>query len=96
MIKPGVLHTSHEVGHHTEEVGTHGAEAVHGAPEMAGHAAEHVSNFVSGFTFPGLLELGTMIGFLGLFGFVILNVLSKTNLTAKSDPYLEESLHHHV
>jgi hypothetical protein len=96
MIKPGVLHTSHEVGHHAEEAGTHGTEAAHGAHEAAGHAAEHVSNFVSGFTFPGLLELGTMIGFLGFFVFVVLNVLSKKNLTAKTDPYLEESLHHHV
>lgn len=96
MIKPGVLHTSHEVGHHAEEAGAHGMEAAHGAHEAAGHAAEHASNFVSGFTFPGLLELGTMIGFLGLFVFVVLNVLSKKNLTAKTDPYLEESLHHHV
>ncbi|HRG19996.1 MAG TPA: hypothetical protein PLQ57_03160, partial [Saprospiraceae bacterium] len=87
MVKPGVLHTAHEVG-------GHGAE--HGATEAHGHAAEHVSSFVQGFTFPGLLELGTMLGFLGLFLFVMFNALSKTRLTSEKDPYVEESLHHHV
>lgn len=100
MIKPGVLHTAHEVmGHGGEEA--HGA-AEHGA-ETAGHAAEavaahgeHASSIVNGFTIPGLLELGTMLGFLGLFAFIVLNALSKAPLTPKNDPYLEESLHHHV
>ncbi|MBP6396617.1 MAG: hypothetical protein KBF57_01215 [Saprospiraceae bacterium] len=87
MVKPGVLHTAHEVG-------GHGAE--HGAAEAHGHAAEHVSSFVQGFTFPGLLELGTMLGFLGLFLFVMFNALSKAKLTSEKDPYVEESLHHHV
>ncbi len=89
MIKPGVLHTAHEVG-------GHGAEHAAGAAEAHGHAAEHVSSFVSGFTFPGLLEIGTMLGFLGLFLFVMFNTLSKSKLTSEQDPYVEESLHHHV
>lgn len=89
MIKPGVLHTAHEVG-------GHGAEHAAGAAEAHGHAAEHVSSFVSGFTFPGLLEIGTMLGFLGLFLFVMFNALSKSKLTSEQDPYVEESLHHHV
>lgn len=86
MLKPGILHTAHEV------IG-HGA-ADHGG--AADHAAHHVSNFVSGFTLPGLLEIGTFIGFLGLFLFVTFNVLSKSALEPANDPYLEESLHHHV
>lgn len=89
MVKPGVLHTAHEVG-------GHGAEHAAGAAEAHGHAAEHVSSFVSGFTFPGLLEIGTMLGFLGLFLFVMFNTLSKSKLTSEQDPYVEESLHHHV
>ena len=89
MVKPGVLHTAHEVGGHGAE---HGAEAA----EAHGHAAEHVSSIVSGFTFPGLLEIGTMLGFLGLFLFVMFTALSKSKLTSERDPYLEESLHHHV
>ena len=84
MIKPGALHTAHEAMGHSHSV------------EGAEHTAEHVSNFVSGFTIPGLLEIGTFIGFLGLFLLVSLNALSKASLVPKNDPYLEESLHHHV
>ncbi|MBK8700887.1 MAG: hypothetical protein IPN29_15635 [Saprospiraceae bacterium] len=91
MVKPGVLHTAHEL------VG-HAAEGGHGAAETAGggHGAEAVSSIVSGFTFPGMLELGTMLGFLGLFMFTILTALSKSSLTSEKDPYVGESLHHHV
>ncbi len=88
MIKPGVLHTSHAVAGHGHDHG-HAAEG-------AAHGAEHASHFVSGFSLPGLLEFGTMLGFLGLFLFVALTALSKAPLVAKNDPYLEESLHHHV
>lgn len=87
MIKPGALiNVNHALGHgHTDG---HGDEAAHGA--------EHASHIVEGFTYPGLLEIGTMIGFLGLFLFVGLTVLSKSALVPKNDPYLEESVHHHV
>jgi len=90
MIKPGALITaSHAGGGAGHDEGSHGAEAGH-------HAAEHASTFVEGFTVPGLLELGTFLGFLGLFAYVSLTVLSKAALTPKNDPYLEESVHHHV
>lgn len=42
----------------------------------------------------GFLEIGTYLGFLGLFGFVVANTLSKANLVPKNHPYLEESLYH--
>lgn len=97
MIKPGVLHTSHEVGGHGHG---HGGDAAHGTVEHVGHAVEHgaahASSFVSGFTLPGLLEFGTMLGFLGLFLFVTFSALSKAALVPKNDPYLGESLHHHT
>jgi hypothetical protein len=66
------------------------------AHASAAHGADHASTFVSGFTMPGLLELGTMLGFFGLFALIVLNSLTKSQLTPKNDPYLEESLHHHV
>ncbi|MBC7884405.1 MAG: hypothetical protein H7X99_02960, partial [Saprospiraceae bacterium] len=95
MIKPGALITRNEAlahaSHGTTEHGN-GAEVGH----STGHATEQVSDFVSGFTIPGLLELGTFIGFLGLFFYVALVVISKSALVPKNDPYLEESLHHHV
>jgi Ni/Fe-hydrogenase subunit HybB-like protein len=42
-------------------------------------------------------EIGTFIGFAGLFTYSILTVLSKfKSLVPKNHPFLEESLHHHV
>lgn len=64
----------------------------HGA-EVAGHDAAH---FVAGFTIPGLLELGTMLGFLAFFVYFAFNQLAKAALVPKNDPYFAESVHHHV
>ena len=59
-----------------------------------GHHGE--SHFYAGFTIPGLIEIGTFIGFLSLFFLVALTALAKARLVPWRDPYLEESLHHHV
>ncbi|MCB0587267.1 MAG: hypothetical protein KDD06_18350, partial [Phaeodactylibacter sp.] len=84
MIKPGARLTAMEaIAHHA---GEHGHEAV----EAAGLP------FAMGFTIPGLLELGTMLGFLALFAYVVFDRLTKASLIPKNDPYLAESLHHHV
>ncbi len=91
MIKPGALLTASHAGGEDHGDAHSGDAAGHGA-----HAAEHVSTFVDGFTLPGLLEIGTFLGFLGLFTYVSLTVLSKSALVPKNDPYLDESLHHHV
>jgi hypothetical protein len=80
MLKPGILHTAHEVASH----------------DGHGEAAEHASHFAMGFTIPGLLEIGTFLGFGALFLFVVLTALGKSALVPKNDPYLQESLHHHV
>lgn len=66
------------------------------ANHAMGVETEAVHGFVSGFTIPSLLDLGTFIGFLGLFVYVSLWIMSKATLTPKNDPYLEESVHHHV
>lgn len=101
MIKPGTLHTSHELAGHMD-AGDHGHGAVdashiadHGAvaTEQVAHA---VSTFESGFTLPGFIELGTFLGFLCLFLYVFYYALGRANLVTKNDPYLSESLHHHV
>lgn len=120
MVKPGVMHTAHELSHHEapqqeashDEQSTHLTDHLdeHGPSEQADphtaasddhgseghHDGGHGSHYQSGFTIPGLLEIGTMIGFLSLFLLVFYNVLSRSNLVAKNDPYLSESLHHHV
>ncbi len=52
--------------------------------------------FYAGFHIPGLLELGIFLGYLSLFFLVTFGVLAKANLVPLRDPYIEESLHHHV
>jgi hypothetical protein len=82
MLKPGIMHTEHEISAHAHEAG---AEAGH-----------HAASFEAGFTIPGLLEIGIFVGFLGLFLYLFFNRLSKANLVPKRSPFLEESLHHEV
>ncbi|MFT4536201.1 MAG: hypothetical protein ACJA1A_002409 [Saprospiraceae bacterium] len=100
MIKPGALHTAHSAmghGDHGHVEAGHGAEdAAHGVSDAVAHGAHGASEFVAGFTLPGFLEIGTFLGFLALFLFVTFNSLSKASLVPKNDPYLGESLHHHV
>jgi len=43
----------------------------------------------------GLLEIGTFLGFAGIFALVVSTWLAKASLVPKNHPYLEESLHHH-
>jgi hypothetical protein len=44
----------------------------------------------------GFIEIGTMIGYLGLFILVTLTELTKAALVPKNHPMLAESLHHHI
>ena len=61
------------------------------------HTAHHAGEGnVGGFAAPGFLEFGTMIGFLCLFLFFAYTMMARTRLEPAHDPYLEESLHHHV
>lgn len=84
MIKPGVRITALEHLHHAE-----GAEH---AADIAPMAVE----YASGFTIPGLLEIGTFLGFLAGFIFFVFRQMEKAPLNTVNDPYYEESIHHHV
>ena len=42
----------------------------------------------------GFIEIGTFLGFLGIFAFVVSRALSKAPLIAKNHPYLQESIAH--
>jgi hypothetical protein len=44
----------------------------------------------------GAMEIGMFLFFLGLFLFVVLRALSKSPLSVKHHPYLEESINHHT
>ena len=86
----GAIDHGHEAAHDVAHAGGHGVE------EVLHAGAAHGSAFEMGFTIPGFLELGTFIGFLSLFLFFVLNSLSKVSLQSSSDPYIEESVHHHT
>jgi len=81
MIKPGARHTA--------------LEAMHSAGEHIDEAG-HSLGFAMGFTIPGLLEIGTMLGFLAGFLYVVFYTMSKAQLTPTNDPYIVEAGHHHV
>jgi hypothetical protein len=79
-------------------------------PAMAAHGDEHGGHgehgetieihgkkpFEMGWTMPSFLDLGMMIGWLGLFLFVVLSHLEKAALKPKNDPWMDESEHHQV
>lgn len=44
----------------------------------------------------GIVEIGTAIGFAGLFTFLMLNQLSKKSLVPPNHPFLQESIHHQI
>lgn len=85
MMKPGVLHTyqEHNAMHH----------AAGGAHEAT---AAHAHEFLMGFSIPGFLEFGVLLGFLAFFVYFFMNQLAKAPLEPQRDPYYEESLHHAV
>jgi len=95
MIKPGVFLTAMEAKAHSagHEMTGSASDAGHGPVEELGHGA---TEFAMGFTIPGLLEIGIMLGFLAFFLYFVFQQLAKAPLLAKNDPYIQESLHHHV
>ena len=44
----------------------------------------------------GIVELGMLLGYLGLFLFVVFRELAKAPLVVKNHPLLNESEHHHI
>ncbi len=44
----------------------------------------------------GLLEIGTFMGYAGLFLFIVFRTISKHPMVPESHPYLEESVKHHL
>ncbi len=77
---------------HASTPESHSTDA-HGAP---GHDAHAGSSFVTGFTIPGLLDIGVLLGFLAGFLLFVFREIGKAPLQPKNDPYYSESLHHHV
>lgn len=96
----------HESGHEAANAATIHNSSAHAATDVADHLGavnETVINtrsypggFIDGVSFPGLLELGVFAGFIALFFYFVFTQLAKVSLVPKNDPYLEETLHHHV
>jgi hypothetical protein len=78
--------------HATEVNVEHAAEAHGEHAEGHGEHAEEVKSYVG----LGIFELMVLAGFVGAFLFMFFNTLSKEPLINESDPYLKESLRHHV
>jgi len=71
---------------------------LHTAQELAAEGATgvHHTGPTPGFSLPGFPELGTFIGFLGLFFYYTFSRLQKASLLPRRDPYLMESISHHT
>ena len=66
---------------------------------LIGHYTDIYEQIIPGVTGKlqiGFIEIGSWLGFLGLFIFVVATTLSKANLIPKNHPLLDESLHHHL
>lgn len=109
VTNSSAIDTAHKMEHpatandHSTSTGTHTAAKAdeHGTTGAANeHGAEshdaHESNFTEGFTIPGLLDIGVLLGFLSGFLLFVFGEISKAPLQPKNDPYYGESLHHHV
>ena len=84
-------HDSHAHDDHGHD--NHGDTHAHG--DDHGHTAHaEIPSFMFGVHAPGFLEIGTFLGFLGLFLFVMFSSMAKVSLYPKNDPYLQESEHH--
>lgn len=69
---------------------------IHTVHELANEGGAHHHGMTPGFSLPGFLEIGTFVGFLGLFFFFVYSRLEKASLVPRRDPYLMESVSHHV
>ena len=83
---------AHSDSHATVDSHEEATHAVAGAHDDHGHGEEAPKTHAK----LGLTELLFFIGFLGLFLFMTFTGLDGEELETKEDPFLEESLHHHI
>jgi hypothetical protein len=102
----GAEHVANAVGQAAEVAGSsvgNVAKAVIETPALDALAKINAENYFHytpdttvGFGLPGFLEIFTFLGFSALFVYFVFNQLSKASLIPENDPFLEETLHHHV
>ena len=81
------------LGYGTSESQVRDAFAAYGEVTSVKLIIDQVSGRPKGF---GFVEIGTAIGFVGLFTFLVMSKLSKHALAPKHHPLLDESLHHQI
>ena len=100
----GEIEKTHDAGEKIEKEGTEYAKSSlnYTAQDEKGLEKINEENYfhytpdmTAGYGIPGFLELGTMLGFLALYVFVVFTYLAKIPVLVEKDPYLEETLHHH-
>lgn len=110
MVKPGTLHTSHEVlmERNHAAAGNPSTHELNLSKQKdtehtnAGHdqgGAEHVGHDTKptiGYYIPRISRYRIINWFSSIVFATTLHFLSKAPLVAKNDPFYEESLHHHV
>ena len=85
----------HDGEHHGAAHGGEHHDEAHGH-EHGGHGHGEGESPFYGFVIPGFLEIGTMLGFLGLFFWFVWGRLASAPLDPLNDPYAEESVNHHT
>ena len=63
---------------------------------VGGQEAAFELGAVAGYNYPGLLDLGTFLGFLAFFVYFVFTKLGQASLVPEKDPYIGESVTHHV
>ena len=63
---------------------------------VGGQEAAFELGAVAGYHYPGLLDLGTFLGFLAFFVYFVFTKLGQASLVPEKDPYIGESVTHHV
>jgi hypothetical protein len=99
---PKVIGNVKEEAHEMTQLASSSSEHVETGSQSDLHGNEGITElhgkkpFVLGWSFPSFLDFGTMLGFFGLFAFVVLSNLEKAALKPRNDPWMEEAEHHHV
>lgn len=97
----GNVSSHEETTAHLSEIDMHNTNTTlnnHSAANEASvesHNSHHEGPNTAGIIMPGLIEILTTLGFIGLFIQVVFRGLASGNLIPKNDPYLVESEHHH-
>ena len=92
----GATHAVEAAGHEVAQAAVDATPALDALNQMnIDNYFHYTPDMTPGFGIPGLLEIGTFLGFTALFVWFVFSRLEKASLYPTNDPYLEETTHHH-